>query len=43
MALEIPDLGGIDFEEYNQSQKIHDIGYRAAKEFLTKNPELLAY
>ena len=38
--LEVPDLGGVDFEEYDQPQKIHDMGYRAAKEFLEKNPEL---
>ena len=41
--LEVPDLGNIDFEEYDQPQKIHDMGYRAAKEFLVqlkiKKPE----
>jgi len=39
--LEVSGLGGIDFEEYDQPQKIHDIGYRAAKEFLANHPELL--
>jgi len=32
--LEVPDLGSIDFEDYDQPEKIHDMGYRAAKEFL---------
>ena len=35
--LEISELKGIDFEDYDQPQKIHDIGYRAAKEFIEKN------
>jgi NTE family protein len=39
--LEIPGLGGIDFQAYDQPQKIHDMGYRAAKEFLEKNAELM--
>jgi len=41
--LEVPGLGNIDFNDYNQPQKIHDMGYRAAKEFLTKNPELFVF
>jgi len=41
--LEVSDLGGVDFEEYDQPQKIHDMGYRAAKEFLEKNLELFEY
>jgi NTE family protein len=32
--LEVPGLGSVDFEEYDHPQKIHDMGYRAAKEFL---------
>jgi len=40
--LEVPDLGGVDFEEYDQPQKIHDMGYRAAKEFLEKNQNYLS-
>jgi len=35
--LEISELVGIDLEAYNEPQKIHDIGYRAAKEFIAKN------
>jgi NTE family protein len=38
--LEVSGLGSIDLEDYDQPQKIHDMGYRAAKEFLVKNPEL---
>jgi hypothetical protein len=34
--LEVPDLGSIDFEDYDQPEKIHDMGYRAAKEFLVQ-------
>jgi len=34
--LEIPDLGSIDFEDYDQPEKIHDMGYHAAKEFLVQ-------
>ena len=41
--LEVSGLGDIDFEEYEEPQKIHDIGYHAAKEFLANNPELVAY
>ena len=41
--LEVPGLGAIDFEAYDQPQKIHDMGYQAAKEFLAENPELLTY
>ena len=41
--LEVSELGSIDFEAYNQPQKIHDMGYRATKEFLAKNPELFEY
>ena len=41
--LEISELKGIDFEDYEQPQKIHDIGYRAAKEFIERNPELLRF
>ena len=41
--LEVPGLGGIDFEAYDQPQKIHDMGYHAAKEFIAENSELLAY
>ena len=36
--LEITELRGVDFDAYEQSEKIHDIGYRAAKEFITNNP-----
>ena len=41
--LEVPGLGCVDVEAYDQPQKIHDMGYRAAKEFLAKNPELFEY
>jgi NTE family protein len=41
--LEVSGLGSVDLEDFDQPQKIHDMGYRAAKEFLEKNPELLAY
>ena len=34
--LEVPDLGSIDFEAYDLPEKIHDMGYRAAKEFLVQ-------
>ena len=41
--LEVSGLGSVDFDEYNHPQKIHDMGYRAAKEFLEKNMELFAF
>jgi NTE family protein len=41
--LEVTDLGSIDLEEYDHPQKIHDLGYHTAKEFLEKNPELLGH
>jgi len=34
--LDIPGMGNIDFEAYEQVQEIHDLGYRAAKEFIAK-------
>ena len=41
--LEIAGLGSVGFEDYDQPQKIHDLGYRAAKEFLENNPGLLEF
>jgi NTE family protein len=41
--LEVPGLGSVDFDEYDRPQKIHDMGYRAAREFIEQNPELSAY
>ena len=38
--LEVQGLGEIDFEEYERLQEIHDLGYRAAKDFIAKNPGL---
>jgi len=39
--LEVPGLGEIDYEDYDRVREIHDLGYRAAKEFIAKNPELV--
>jgi NTE family protein len=39
--LEIQGLGEIDFEDYDRVHEIHDLGYRAAKEFIAKNPGLV--
>jgi hypothetical protein len=30
-------MGNIDYEAYEQVQEIHDLGYRAAKEFIAKH------
>jgi len=38
--LEIEGLGEIQFEDYENAQKIHDLGYKAAKEFIKNNAEL---
>jgi len=38
--LEVQGLGEIDFEAYDQIREIHDLGYRAAKDFISKNIEL---
>ena len=38
--LEIPGLGEIGLEDYDRANEIHDLGYKAAKEFIEKNPEL---
>ncbi len=41
--LEVPGLGDIEFEAYDRAREIHDMGYRAAKNFIAENPELLTY
>ena len=38
--IEIVGIGEVYFTDFQYSQKIHDMGYRAAKEFIEKNPEL---
>jgi len=37
---EIQGLGKIDFEDYDRVQEIHDLGYRAAKDFITNTMPL---
>ena len=39
--LEVQGLEEIDFEDYERVREIHDLGYRAAKDFIANNPGLI--
>ena len=34
---EVSGLGNIGFEDYDRADEIHDLGYRAAKEFIANS------
>jgi len=39
--IEIAGLGEIGFEEYDRALDIHDLGYKATKNFISEHPQLL--